>query len=81
MTVKGGLNGGIKSMGDRKKEANGVLGMVKSGIRDWVKIRMVDTVQTYINKFGLNELVNLICLGDVSVNGVDKLGISVNENT
>ena len=31
------------------------------------------------NKFGLKELVNLICLGDVSVNGVDKLGMSVNE--
>ena len=24
VTVKGGLNGGLKSMGDRKKEANGV---------------------------------------------------------
>ena len=33
------------------------------------------------NKFGLNDLVNLICLGDVSVNGVDKLGMSVNEKT
>ena len=33
------------------------------------------------NKFGLKELVNLICWGDVSVNGVDKLGMSVNEKT
>ena len=29
----------------------------------------------------VEELVNLICLGDVSVNGVDKLGMSVNEKT
>ena len=29
MTVKGGPNGGFKSIGDRMKEANGVLGMVK----------------------------------------------------
>ena len=29
MTVKGGPNGGFKSMGDRMKEANGVLDMVK----------------------------------------------------
>ena len=29
MTVKGGPNGGFKRMGDRMKEANGVLGMVK----------------------------------------------------
>ena len=29
------------------------------------------------NKFGLKDLVNLICLGDVSVNGMDKLGMSV----
>ena len=29
VTVKGGPNGGFKSMGDRMKEANGVLGMVK----------------------------------------------------
>ena len=28
MTVKGGPNGGFKSMRDRMKEANGVLGMV-----------------------------------------------------
>ena len=36
--------------------------------------------QTYIyNKFGLKGIVNLIFLGDVSVNGVGKLGISVNE--
>ena len=33
------------------------------------------------NKFGLKELVNLICLGDVSVNAVDKLGMRVNEKT
>ena len=33
------------------------------------------------NSFGLKELVNLICLGDVSVNGVDKLGMSVNKKT
>ena len=30
------------------------------------------------NKFGLKDNVNLIFLKDVSVNGVDKLGISVN---
>ena len=30
------------------------------------------------NKFGLKDLLNLICLGDVSVNGVDKARISVN---
>ena len=30
------------------------------------------------NTFGLNDLVNLICLGNVSVNGVDKIGMSVN---
>ena len=29
MTVKSGPNGGFKSMGDRMKEANGVLGKVK----------------------------------------------------
>ena len=29
VTVKAGLNGGFKSMGDRMMEANGVLGMVK----------------------------------------------------
>ena len=29
MTVKGGPNGGFKSMGDRMKEENGVLCMVK----------------------------------------------------
>ena len=29
MTVKGGPNGGVKSMGDRMKEAISVLGMVK----------------------------------------------------
>ena len=33
------------------------------------------------NKYDLKELVNLICLGDVSVKGVDKLAMSVNENT
>ena len=33
------------------------------------------------NKFVLKELVNLICLGDVSINGVDKLGMSMNEKT
>ena len=31
------------------------------------------------NKFGLKDLVNLICLDGVSVNGMDKLGMSVNE--
>ena len=30
------------------------------------------------NKFALKDLVNLICLGDVSENGVDKLGMTVN---
>ena len=29
VTVKAGLNGGFKSMGDRMVDANGVLGMVK----------------------------------------------------
>ena len=29
VTVKAGLNGGLKSMGDRMVDANGVLGMVK----------------------------------------------------
>ena len=33
------------------------------------------------NKFGLKDLVNLVCFGDVSVNGVDKLGMIVNEKT
>ena len=31
------------------------------------------------NEVGLKDLVNLICLGDVSVNVVDKLETSVNE--
>ena len=31
------------------------------------------------NKFSFNDIVNLICLGDVSVNGVDKLGMNANE--
>ena len=31
------------------------------------------------SNFGLKELVNLICLGAVSVNGVDKLEMNVNE--
>ena len=182
VTVKGGPNGGFKSMGDRMKEANGVLGMVKfaasrSGSKfaigregwkgmvvnklmygcgalvwsqtecndlevkqnkmgrwlwDVVNVknelvrgetgwstfeereakamvswllrivfsenRMADLGRACLleigcksgwwarcrhicNKFGLKELVNLICLGDVSVNGVDKLGMSVNEKT
>ena len=29
VTVKAGLNGGFKSMGDRMVDANGILGMVK----------------------------------------------------
>ena len=29
VTVEGGLDGGFKSMGDRMKDANGVIGMVK----------------------------------------------------
>ena len=29
----------------------------------------------------MKDLVNLICLADVSVNGVDKLGMSVNEKS
>ena len=29
VTVKGEQNGGFKSMGDRMKEANGVIGMVE----------------------------------------------------
>ena len=29
VTVKAGLNGGFKSMGDRMVDANGVIGMVK----------------------------------------------------
>ena len=41
MTVKGGPNGGFKSMGDRMKEENGVLCMVKftasrSGSNMWL---------------------------------------------
>ena len=39
----------------------------------WTRCRHICT------KFGWNDLVNLICLGYVSVNGVDTLGISVNE--
>ena len=38
---------------------------------------MMDTVQTYYNTFGLKKLVNLICLGDVSGNGMDKLEIII----
>ena len=33
------------------------------------------------NQFGLKDLVNLICLGYVSVNGMDILEISVNVKT
>ena len=33
------------------------------------------------NIFGLKDLGNLICLGDISVYGMDKLGMSVNEKT
>ena len=52
-------------------------------IINWKKINLIclfniDT-HSYDNKFGLKDLVNLICFGDVSVNGVDKLGMSVNE--
>ena len=42
---------------------------------------MLGRVQTYINIFGLKDLVNLICLGDVSVNRMDKLRLSVDKKT
>ena len=45
--------------------------MCKSGW--WARCRHI------CNKYGLKDLVNLIYLGDVSVNGVDKLGMCVNE--
>ena len=32
-----------------------------------------------VHQLYLQDIVNQICLGDVSVNGVDKLGMSVNE--
>ena len=48
ITIKGGKHGGFKSMGDRMKEANGLIGIVKFAaersreqICDW-KGRMVD---------------------------------------
>ena len=31
------------------------------------------------NKHDLKDLVNLICLGHVSVNGLDRLGMNINE--
>ena len=38
VTIKAGLNGGFKSMGDRMVDANGVLGMVKyEATRSWSK--------------------------------------------
>ena len=36
-------------------------------------------VQTYINKFGVVNLVNQIWLRDVSMNGMYRLGINENE--
>ena len=45
--------------------------MCKSGW--WARCRHI------CNKFGLKELVNLICFGDGSVNGVDTIGINVKE--
>ena len=50
-------------------------------LRDWCKSGWWSRCRHICNKFGLKGLVNLICLGDVSVNGVDKLGMSVNEKT
>ena len=59
-------------MSDLGRACFGCLGY-KSGW--WARCRHI------CNKFGLKDLVNLICLGDVSVNGVNKLGMSVNEKT
>ena len=42
-----------------------------------MQIKMVDKMQSYNTKFGLMELVNLILLRDVSVNGMVSLGMKM----
>ena len=41
--------------------------------RWWARCRRI------CNKHGLKDLVNLICLRHVSLNGLDRLGMNVNE--
>ena len=41
--------------------------------RWWARCRHI------CNKHDLKDLVNLICLGHVSVHGLDRLGMNVNE--